>query len=76
MDGSKRRLAANRIVLLDGSELSTAVVELSGIDVESVSHLESETHSTEWIGGRIELTQDVDGHIHAFKDGKMLGVAT
>lgn len=75
-DAAKRRLAANRVVQPDGTELVTAVVEMSGIDVTSVSLLEKETHSTEWIGGRIELRHGHDGRIHAFKDGKMLGMAT
>lgn len=75
-EGVKRRLAANRVMQPDGKELVTAVVEMSGIDVTSVSYLEKETHSTEWIGGCIELRHGHDGRIHAFKDGKMLGLAT
>lgn len=70
-----RRLAANRVVLPDGEELATAIVEISDADVVSVFRLEKEIPSTEWIGGCIELRRGTDGRIHAFKDGLMLSAA-
>lgn len=68
----KRKFAANRILTETGVSLVPGVVEVEDSQVRNVSHLIFEQPFTEWIGGTISLSREDNGHLQAFKDGRML----
>ncbi len=66
-----RRVAANRVVVGSSTIVQCMVVLTDGI-VTSYKPIDCEHAGTEWLGGTINLIEDSDGLIHAYKDGKPL----
>lgn len=67
----KRKVAANRIITSDNTEIKLGVVELDDTIVTRVYSLQGEQPFTEWIGGTITI-KTADGVMHAYKDNKMI----
>lgn len=66
-----RRIATNRIIF-DGKEFIQYAIEIEGGSVKDYYPLTEELPFTEWIGGTITLSNDAEGCIRAYKDGKLL----
>lgn len=66
-----RRIAANRVII-DDRQLVQYVVEIENGIVTNYYPLTEEQPFTEWLGGTILLTKDVNGIIRASKDGKFI----
>lgn len=71
----RRIVAANRIVLSDGTTLSPGFVELDGCRVVRTERLCGEQPFTEWLGGTVTVGREADGAMHASKDGRMLSAS-
>ena len=55
-----RRLAANEVLLADGSKIAPGVVELVGGIVVKTYPLTEELPRTEWVRGTIEIRLEAD----------------
>ena len=69
---SFRRCGAHEIVLLDGSVLEQAVVEVDDGRVVNYYEFRDELPMTEWLGGIITVKKDEEGCIVAFHQGKQI----
>lgn len=66
-----RRIAVNSVVV-GGSTIVQCVVELYEGIVTGYKFLDCEQAATEWLGGTVELKEDAEGLVHAYKNGKPL----
>lgn len=66
-----RRIAANRIIF-GSKEFIQYAIEIEGCIVKDYYPLTEELPFTEWLGGTITLSDDAEGCLRAYKDGKLL----
>lgn len=66
-----RRCGAHEVLLVDGSTLHQAVVEVEAGRVVNYYEFRDELPMTEWLGGAIEVRREEDG-LHAYWQGKRL----
>ena len=65
-----RRCGAHEVMLVDGTLLTQAVVEVEEGRVVNYYEFRDELPMTEWLGGRIEVKKDGEGILRAFHQGK------
>ncbi len=70
--GELRRCGAHEVLLVDGTVLQQAVVEMEEGRVVNYYEFRDELPMTEWLGGRIEVRRDEEGILCAFHQGKKL----
>ncbi|MDD7318114.1 MAG: hypothetical protein SOZ80_09540 [Prevotella sp.] len=68
-----RKFAAHEIAVEGKETIYNAVVELSAGVVVNYYTFSGELPFTEWLGGRIDVREDNDGTMRAYRNGKPLG---
>ena len=67
-----RRCGAHRVVLLDGTVLEQAVVEIEEGKVVNYYEFHDELPMTEWLGGEIIVKRDEEGILRAVWNEKLI----
>ncbi len=67
-----RRCGAHQVILLDGSILQQAVVEIQEGRVVNYFEFREELPMTEWLGGEIRVERDEEGILRALWNGKVI----
>lgn len=67
-----KRCGAHQVILLDGSILQQAVVEIQEGRVVNYFEFREELPMTEWLGGEIRVERDEEGILRALWNGKVI----
>lgn len=66
-----RRIAVHKVIA-DGGTVDMCVIEIADGRVVNYYRFASELPFTEWLGGTVVLSNDEDGVLRAYRDGKLI----